>query len=433
MSTVYLAMAGDIIHHGHINIIKEAAKYGEVTIGLFDDAVIGNTKRFPIMAFDERKEIISSIKGVSHIIKQDRLEYTKNLNKLKPHYVIHGDDWKIGVQSNIRQQVIEQLKEWGGKLIEIPYTQGVSISTMDDMLREHGITPEMRCQRLRHLLAHKDIVRVMEAHDGLTGLIVDKTSLEEDGVRKEFDAIWVSSLCDSTAKGKPDIELVDNTSRLITLNEILEVTTKPIILDGDTGGLVEHFVYMIRTLERLGISAIIIEDKMGLKKNSLYGTAVTQELADKEDFAYKIKAGKQAQLGKAFMIISRIESLIAGFGIDDALERAHAYIESGADGIMIHSKEKDGTEIKEFLQRYNSEFARKVPVILVPTTYNHLTERELSELGCDIVIYANHLIRSAYPAMVETAETILKHERSLEVDGQCMSIKDILKLIPERL
>ena len=361
------------------------------------------------------------------------LEYTKNLNELKPEYVIHGDDWKVGSQTYIREMVIEQLKEWGGELIEVPYTKGLSISTMDDILKTQGITPEMRCKRLRQLLASKDVVRVLEAHNGLTGLIVEKTTLEDGDNRKEFDAMWVSSLCDSTAKGKPDIELVDYTSRITTINEILEVTSKPIILDGDTGGLVEHFVYNVRTLERLGVSAIIIEDKVGLKKNSLFGTDVAQEQASIEDFAYKIRAGKQAQLGSSFMIISRIESLILKQGIDDALARAKAYIEAGADGIMIHSKEKDGSEIKEFLRRYKEECPKQVPVVAVPTTYNHLTEKELSELGCDIVIYANHLIRSAYPAMVETAKTILKNERSLEVDDRCLSIKEILKLIPEKL
>ena len=434
MSTVYLAMAGDIIHKGHINIIKEAIKYGSLTIGLLEDTVIGNNKRMPIMNFEQRKEIIENIKGVDDIVPQDSLEYTKNLNELKPKYVIHGDDWQIGAQAYIREQVIEQLKEWGGELIEVPYTKGVSISTMGDILRKQGITPEMRCKRLRQLLASKDIVRVLEAHNGLTGLIVEKTTIEEGDRERGFDAMWLSSLCDSTVKGKPDIELIDYTSRISTINEILEVTSKPIILDGDTGGLVEHFVYNVQTLERLGVSAIIIEDTVGLKTNALFGTTeVVQQRASIEDFSYKIRAGKQAQLGTSFMIIARIESLVLKQGVDDALIRAKAYISSGADAIMIYSKDRDGDELKEFLKRYKTECPKQVPVVAIPIAYNHLTEDELQELGFKIVIYANHLMRSAYPAMQETAISILKNRRSFEIDETRLPIKEILKLIPEKL
>ena len=431
MKKVYLSMAGDIIHQGHINIIKEAIKHGELIIALLSDTVIGNNKRIPIMNFQQRKEIIENIKGVSQVIEQNSIEYTENLAKLKPEIVIHGDDWKIGKQAYIRQQVIEQLKQWNGELIEIPYTKGISSSSLEELLQEKGISAGERRKKLRRLIASKDIVRVLEAHNGLTGLIVEKTTLQKNDYKKEFDAMWISSLCDSTAKGKPDIELVDYTSRINTINEIIEVTTKPIILDGDTGGLVEHFVYNVRTLERLGVSAIIIEDKVGLKKNSLFGTDAKQQQASPEEFAHKIHAGKQAQLGDSFMIIARIESLILKQGIDDALHRAEIYIKAGADGIMIHSKEKDGSEIKEFMQRYKKEISHTVPVIMVPTTYNHLTETELHDIGANVVIYANHLIRSAYLSMKETAETILQNERSSEVDSRCLPIKEILTLIPQ--
>lgn len=431
MSTVYLSMAGDIIHQGHINIIKQASKYGRVIIGLLSDEAIGNSKRLPIMNFEQRKEILENIKGVHSVIVQETLEYTKNLEMLKPNYVMHGDDWKIGPQQYIREQVIHQLKAWGGLLIEVPYTKGISISSIDELFQERGISPENRCKRLRYLLASKDIVRVLEAHNGLTGLIVEKTVIEGEP-RKCFDAIWLSSLCDSTAKGKPDIELVDYSSRIATINEILEVCSIPIIVDGDTGGLVEHFVYNVQTLERLGVSAIIIEDKVGLKKNSLFGTDVEQHLAPPDDFASKIRAGKQAQLSSSFMIIARIESLILKQGVEDALMRAKRYIEAGADGIMIHSREKDGKEISEFMSRYKEEFTKQVPVALVPTTYNHFTESELHAMGAKIVIYANHLIRSAYLAMRKTAHSILEHGRSLEANDHCLPIKEILTLIPEK-
>lgn len=432
MSTVYLAMAGDIIHQGHINIIKAAAEKGDLIVGVLTDKVIGNNKRVPMMKYEQRKDIINSIKGVSSVVPQHSMDSTDNLATLKPDFVFHGDDWKVGSQVHFRNKVIEQIKEWGGTLIEVPYTKGISISNMDKILREQGITPEMRCRRLREILQSKDIVRVLEAHNGLTGLIVEKTQITEGSRKKEFDAMWVSSLCDSTSKGKPDIELVDYTSRMNTINEILEVTSKPIILDGDTGGLIDHFVYTVRTLERLGVSAVIIEDKIGLKKNSLFGTEADQQQDTIENFSDKIRAGKQAQVGSSFMIIARIESLILKQGIDNALLRAQAYIDAGADGIMIHSKEQDGSEIKEFLQCYKDKISIRVPVVAVPTTYNHLTEKELHALGVNIVIYANHLIRSAYPVMMATATTILKNERSLEVDTQCLSIKEILKLIPEQ-
>jgi len=314
-------------------------------------------------------------------------------------------------------------------LVELPYTKEVSISSIEKAMDDIGVTPEIRKKRLRQLLSVKPFLRVMEAHNGLTGLIVEKTKLVRDGRIREFDAMWVSSLCDSTAKGKPDIELVDLTSRIGTINEILEVTTKPIILDGDTGGKIEHFVYTVKTLERLGVSAVIIEDKVGLKKNSLFGTEALQELDTIEGFCEKIQAGRAARLTGEFMIIARIESLIAGMGMEDALKRGRAYVEAGADALLIHSKEKGGQDIREFCETIRKEYPR-IPIVAVPTTYNTFTEDELNSWGINIVIYANHLIRSAYPAMVATANSILEHGRSAEADKVCMSIKDVLELIP---
>lgn len=426
---VYVGMSADMIHPGHLNIIREAEKLGEVTIGLLTDKAIASYKRLPTLKYDQRKIIIESVKGVSNVIAQNELDYVPNLRKLKPDYVVHGDDWKKGVQAQTRQRVIDTLAEWGGKLHEVPYTKGISSTQLNQSIKEIGTTPEIRMDRLRRLLESKPIVKVMEAHNGLTGLIVENTCVDADGRKKEFDAMWLSSLTDSTAKGKPDIEAVDVTSRLQGLNDILEVTTKPIIYDGDTGGIPEHFVFTVRKLERLGVSAIIIEDKKGLKKNSLFGTDVPQTQDSIEDFCHKIREGKKAQVTKSFMIIARIESLILKQGIDNALKRAKAYIDAGADGIMIHSKEKDGNEIVEFCEKYR-EFPKRVPLVAVPSSYNHIKEQQLVDLGVNIVIYANHLLRSAYPAMVEVAESILKHDRSLESSDKCLSIKEILNLIP---
>jgi len=422
-------MSADILHHGHLNIIKEARKIGEVIIGLLEDQAIASYKRLPYMAYEQRKIIIENIKGIKEVVPQSTLDYVPNLRTLKPDYVVHGDDWREGVQQQTRQRVIDALKEWGGELIEIPYTEGISSTKINSVLREIGTTPEIRIKMLRRLIKNKDVVRILEAHNGLTGLIVEKTQVEIQGQKKEFDGLWISSLTDSISKGKPDTGIVDLTSRLSTINQILETTTKPIILDGDNGGDAEHFVAMVRTLERLGVSAIIIEDKTGPKRNSLFGTEANQFQENVNDFAKKINQGKQSQVTEDFMIIARIESLILKKGVYDALIRAKAYIESGADGIMIHSKEKDAKEIFDFCQEY-SKIENKVPLIVVPSTYSHVTEEELSAAGVNVVIYANHLLRSAYPQMKKTAEKILIHGRAQEVEELCLPIKNILTLIP---
>lgn len=433
MKKVYIAMSADIIHSGHISIINEGAKLGEVYIGLLTDEAIASYKRLPVLDYESRKKIFENIKGVKEVIPQKTLDYTDNLMALKPDYVVHGDDWRSGVQRNVRQKVIDTLKIWGGELIEVPYTKDVSCTGLEKTVRELQNTPDNRRAKLKRMLTVKPYVTVMEASNGLTGLLVENTKVvdEEKGTSNEFDCMWVSSLCDSSFKGKPDIELVDLTSRLNTIEQIMEVTTKPIILDGDTGGKVEHFTYNVKTLERLGVSAIIIEDKTGLKQNSLFGTDAKQVLDDPHEFAHKIKAGKSAQVTKDFLIFARIEALIAGYGVEEAMKRAKIYIEEGgADGIVIHSKEKDGSEIKEFLRQFR-EYSKDIPVVLIPTSYNQFTEEELHAWGGTIIIYANHFLRSAYPAMKKCAESILTHHRSLEASNDyCISIKEVLALIP---
>ncbi len=427
--TVYVGMSADFLHHGHLNILKTAAELGEVTVGLLTDEAIASYKRLPFLTWEERKAVVENIKGVSKVIPQSTLDYRPNLIALKPDFVVHGSDWRTGPQEKVRNEVIETLSAWGGQVVEPEYTPGISSTKIINALKEVGTTAEIRLRRLKRLLKAKGVVRVMEAHNGLSGLLVENVSVENDGKKREFDAMWLSSLTDSTAKGRPDIEFVDRTSRMQTMNEILEVTTKPIIFDGDTGGPPEHFTFFVKTLERLGVSAVIIEDKTGLKRNSLFGTEVEQTLDTIEDFCYKISQGKKAQVTDDFMIVARIEALIAGKGITEAITRAKAYIEAGADGIMIHSRHKDGKEIREFCDEFK-KLERQVPLICVPTSYNHFTEDELQAMGFSIVIYANHLLRAAYPAMKQTAETILKNSRSLEVDKQCLSISEILRLIP---
>jgi len=428
---VYIGMSADLIHQGHLNIIAEGRKLGKVIIGLLTDEAIASYKRLPLIAFDERKLIVENMKGVEKVVPQSTLDYVPNLKEIKPDFVVHGDDWKSGVQKEVRKRVLKTIAEWGGELVEPKYTEGISSTDLIAAVKAQGITPGKRMKTLRRLIDVKPIVRILEAHNGLTGLIVEKTSIEKDGKKIEFDGIWESSLTDSTAKGKPDTELVDFSSRFSTIEEILEVTTKPIIVDGDTGGRIDHFKFRVKTLERLGVSAIIIEDKVGDKRNSLFGTTVPQQQDSIEHFSQKIHEGKQSQVTTDFMIIARVESLILKKGMADALKRAEAYISAGADGIMIHSKEKDGKEIIEFCEKFRN-FETKVPLIVVPSTYSHMTESDLQELGISVIIYANHLLRSAYPSMINAAQSILENSRSQEAsDEYCMSIKDIITLIPE--
>lgn len=430
MKKVYICFSTDILHNGHLSILKKAAALGEVTVGLLTDEVVASYKHYPLIPLEERIAMFESLKGVSRVVVQESLDYTDILCRLRPDIVVHGDDWQVGYQANIRQKVIATLNEWGGELVEFPYTvtpTEETLSALDQLLS----LPETRRSRLKKLLRYKPCLSVLEAHNGLTGLIVEKTRVETPQGTRQFDAMWVSSLCDSTAKGKPDIELVDMTSRVRTIEEIMEVTTKPIILDGDTGGQVEHFVYNVQTLERLGISAIIIEDKKGLKKNSLFGTGASQVQDDVDSFCQKIRAGKNAQKSRDFMIIARCESLILGQGQADALARCRAYVQAGADGIMIHSIQKTPDEVFAFCDAFRREDS-KTPLVVVPTTYNTVTEEELAAHGVNIVIHANHLIRSAFPAMQKTAQTILQHGRSLETKELCMSIKDILTLLPNQ-
>jgi phosphoenolpyruvate phosphomutase len=428
---VYIGMSADLIHQGHLNIIVEGRKLGKVIIGLLTDEAIASYKRLPLIAFNERKLIVENMKGVEKVVPQSTLDYVPNLKEIKPDFVVHGDDWKSGVQKEVRKRVLKTIAEWGGELVEPKYTEGISSTDLIEAVKAQGITPGKRMKTLRRLINVKPIVRILEAHNGLTGLIVEKTSIEKDGKKIEFDGIWESSLTDSTAKGKPDTELVDFSSRFSTIEEILEVTTKPIIVDGDTGGRIDHFKFRVKTLERLGVSAIIIEDKVGDKRNSLFGTTVPQQQDSIEHFSQKIHEGKQSQVTTDFMIIARVESLILKKGMADALKRAEAYISAGADGIMIHSKEKDGKEIIEFCEKFRN-FETKVPLIVVPSTYSHMTESDLQELGISVIIYANHLLRSAYPSMINAAQSILENSRSQEAsDEYCMSIKDIITLIPE--
>ncbi|MBO4719342.1 MAG: phosphoenolpyruvate mutase [Prevotella sp.] len=427
---VYMCFSTEYIHSGHIAIINKARRLGRLTIGILSDEAVASFKRYPLIPYAERKALFENLAGVERVVTQETLSYAKNLRELKPDYVVHGNDWCEGFQQPIRQEVIDVLNEFGGKLIEYPYSNNPMYKELDAAHRAEASMPDVRRGRLRKLINMKGLVTAMEAHSGITGLIVEKTKVLQDGKTYQFDAMWVSSLCDSTAKGKPDIELVDMTSRFRTIDDIMEVTTKPIIFDGDTGGLTEHFVYTVRSLERMGVSMVIIEDKTGLKKNSLFGTEVKQTQDSIENFCAKIQAGKHAQKTKEFMICARIESLILERGMEDALTRAFAFSEAGADAIMIHSRKKDPAEIFEFVEKFREKNST-TPIVVVPTSFNTVTEQEFKDRGVNVVIYANQLTRTGFPAMQDAARTILENHRAKECDDKCMSIKEIITLIPE--
>lgn len=428
--TVYMCFSTEYIHSGHIAIIKRAKRLGRLTIGVLSDEAVASFRRFPLMPFEERKALMANIAGVERVVEQTTLSYAENIRALKPDYVVHGDDWVNGFQKPIRQEVLDVLAEYGGQLVEYPYSSDPKFKEIDKMHRAELAMPDLRRGRLRKLLNMKGLVTAIEAHSGITGLIAEKTTVLQDGKTYQFDAMWISSLCDSTAKGKPDIELVDMTSRFRTIDDIMEVTTKPIIFDGDTGGLTEHFIYTVRSLERMGVSMVIIEDKTGLKKNSLFGTEVKQTQDSIENFCAKIAAGKKAQKTHDFMICARIESLILERGMEDALTRAFAFVGAGADAIMIHSRKKDPVEIFEFVAKFRQKDS-VTPIVVVPTSFNTVTEDEFKARGVNVVIYANQLTRTGFPAMQNAARTILEHHRAKECDDMCMSIKEIINLIPE--
>lgn len=429
MKKVYVGMSADVLHYGHINIINEAAKLGDLTVGVLTDKAVASYKRLPYLTFEERKAVVESIKGVSHVVAQETLDYRPNLEKYRPDIVVHGDDWKTGVQAKVRQQVINTLAQWGGSVIDVPYTVGISSSRINTALKAQGTTADRRRGQLRRLLSARNLVRVLEAHSGISSLIAENLEIDVHGQKKSFDAVWSSSLTDSTNKGKPDIEAVDTSDRANTISSIFEVTTKPMIYDGDTGGRAEHFVFTVKTLERLGVSAIVIEDKMGLKKNSLFGTDVAQTQDSISDFCAKLSMGKNAQVSDDFMIIARCESLILDKGMADAVERCKAYLQAGADGIMIHSRHEDGADILEFCNEYQ-DFGIGKPLVVVPSSFDRITEAQFEKAGVNIVIYANHMLRAAYPAMLNVARKILENDRCFDVRPHCLSIKEILEMIP---
>ncbi|MFJ9556025.1 phosphoenolpyruvate mutase [Nocardiopsis sp. NPDC101807] len=429
---VYVGMSADLIHPGHINILRRAEEIGDIMIGLLTDTAIASYKRLPHMTFEQRRAVVENLKGVVAVVPQRTLDYTENLRAIRPEFVVHGDDWCTGVQRQTRQRVIDVLAEWGGQLVEVEYTPGISSTQLNRSLREIGTTPSLRLSRLRRLLESKDIVRILEAHNGLAGLVIENSTVEVGHRPREFDGMWSSSLTDSIARGKPDTEAVDVSSRLLTVNEIFEVTTKPLVFDADTGGRPEHFGFTVRSLERLGVSAVIVEDKEGLKRNSLLGTAVPQVQSSVEDFCERIRTGKRAQITDDFMVIARIESLILDKGLDDAVRRAEAYMDAGADGIMIHSRRSDPSDVFEFCKHFD-KLARRVPLVVVPTSYSSVREAELVDAGVNMVIYANHLMRAVYPQMSRVAQSILRHGRAHEAEPTLASIGEILSVIPENV
>ncbi len=426
---VYIALSVDVLHHGHINLINHAKKYGKIIAGLITDTAISTQKRIPLLNFTQRKKILENINGISKVIPQNEWEYSKNILKLKPDYMVHGDDWLFGKDKYLRSDTIKALKKVGGKLIEIPHTKNISSHSLKERMHFETTVASNRQSMLRRLLKAKNLCRFLEAHSPLSAIIAEQVFYKNKQGRKiEFDGFWSSSLTDSTLKGKPDIEVLDINQRLTTINDIFDVTTKPLIIDIDTGGKVEHLEINLKTIERSGASAIIMEDKKGLKKNSLFGNTVKQEQENVKDFTKKLLASKKVTTNK-LMIIARVESLILGKPLNDALLRAEKYVDSGADGIMIHSKNKNPKEVFKFAEKFRKKF-ENIPLVSVPSSYNSVKDKQLENAGFNIVIYANHMLRASYPAMKKVALEILKNGRTLESEKSIMSINKILSLIP---
>ena len=423
----YVPLAVDILHEGHINIIKTAKKYGYVIVGLLTDRAIAQYKELTILNFNEREVLVKNLSYVDKVIAQDNYDYESILNQIKPDYFVHGDDWKFDNRKHIRKKVIKVLKKWKGKLIEPKYTKNISSSLIKNKILELS-SPSNRVSTLKRSILNKDITRIIESHNALTGLIIENTFINKNNKKIEFDGMWSSSLTDSATKGLPDNSSLSFSSRISSLQNMLDVTTKPIVFDADNGGQIEHLTFLVRSLERSGVSAIIMEDKVGLKKNSLFNNQSGVRQDKPTEFAKKIKKICRTRKSEDFLVIARIESFILGKGLNDALRRAEIYSKSGADAIFIHSKEKTPNEIFAFAKAFKkSKFFK--PLVAVPSTYSIVYEKELIKNGFKLVIYANQLLRSAYPAMVNTVKTILKNSRAFEADKKIIPIKEVISLI----
>jgi phosphoenolpyruvate phosphomutase len=427
--TVFVVMSAEIFHPGHLNIIKVARDLGEVTVGLATDRFNARYKRLTLMSYEDRKAIVENINGVKNVIAQDTLDLAPILRELRPDYFVHGDDWKFGPLKAVRQQVLEVMQEWGGVLVEPPYTEGISSTKLNAAWRSIGATPETRIRHFRRMLEFQPVVRLLEVHNSLSGIIIERTLVEGNERDKEFDGMWYSDLTDSLAKGKPNSSFVDLTSRINTIHGILESTTKPLIVEAGNGGITEHFVSTVKTLERLGVSAVVIADKVGYEGAvfSLNGNEPVQE--DVNDFARKIASGKKTQVNKDFSIITQINSLVMHEDVENALRRARVYIEAGVDALMIHSNVETLTDFFEFCRSYRN-LEDKVPLLAAIPARSSLDEDQLISAGVQFIVYPDQLLRAAYTSMLNAAKTLLIQARASDVDELYAPISEICDFVP---
>ncbi len=424
---VYVALSADILHSGHINILKKASKLGDVIVGLLSDEAIAEYKKIPTLNYNQRKIVVESLNMVKSVIPQYVKDYRPNLIKLKPDYVVHGDDWKRGILKESREQVIKELKKWSGKLIELKYTKNISSTKIKKDILSKVSLKHNRTSSLKRLIQSKKLVRVIEAHSPLVGLIIENLTLTKKNKNEIFDAMWSSSLTESLIRGKPDNQSVELSTRINALSDVLDITSKPFIFDADNGGRIEHLPYTVSSMERQGVSAIVIEDKIGFKRNSLFKDQKSTQQDSIKNFSKKIKKIKDTRKSEDFLIVARIESFILGKGLDDALKRAYAYSKAGADAILIHSKENTPSQIFSFSKIFRKSKYYK-PMIAVPSSYSKTYEKDLLKNGFSIVIYANHLLRASYKIMEKTALDILRFNRSYETEKNIVSVKDILNI-----
>ncbi len=404
--TVYVGMSADLVHPGHINLLREAASLGRVTVGLLTDRAISSYKRMPFLTFEQRRAVIEHIAFVTAVVPQDTLDYTDNLRLLRPDFVVHGDDWRNGVQAQTRRRVLDVLREWGGTLVEPPYTEGISSTALRMAAMDIGFAPGVRQRRLRRMLDCKPLVRVMQAHDGLSAHIVDRLEETTQGAPREYDAIWVDSLAGAPIRGKPDPLPFDLSSRLVTLHEILDATTKPLICNAGGAGHAAGVTAAVRTLERIGVSAIVIDTEVTDRRAVPAMAASAPPQDDMAAFIREIAAARDARVTPDFMIIARINDRTRDCGADRMMARAAAGVDAGADAVMCDSDPVNPDGIFDLCRRYR-RLMNGHPLLVGLSGTEGLQEHDLASAGASMVVYTDTLLRAAREAMISAASQVL--------------------------
>jgi len=399
--TVYVGMVGDMLHVGHINILKTAARLGRVTVGVLTDRAVVGYKRLPLLAFEDRVRVVESIADVAAVVPQKTLSYVENLRALRPDYVVHGDDWRYGDQvSRARAEVIATLGEWGGELVEVAYTKGISSTAIHRSGAADALFSGTRQGRLRRLLAAKPTLRIVEAHSGLSAKIAAEVR-GPDGATG-FDAVWQSGLTDAIHRGKSDGGAVDRGRRLQAVEEILDAGPLPLIYDGRAAGRPETVFDLTRALDKAGVSALCLGDRSDPDRTG-------PEMSPAETVA-QIEAVRAACPTGAVMAISRIVVAAPGNGgsgaLDRALDRALALLEAGSDAVMFDSAADTAEPILDIAARLRRQ-RRDVPLFAAQSDRWGAPIHRFENAGIDAVVYETHLLRATVAPMRRAATALL--------------------------